>query len=469
MNKLDPHFSDFALHPLRRAGQPADEAISFLSKTEDNVWAASFGGGLFRVPLRAGKPAWSEVKHYVLSPNFRSPVTDFISAVLPDGQGNLWCITQGAGAFRFREKDAPPGGGVIARAEHFTKGGGALNTGDDYLMSGLVSKSGRIWLGCWDAGLNLYDAAQNRILKFTKTSDGKVDFHPFPVVALAETTENGQTYLWAGTRGGGLFQLLFDEKNETLHLVRRIHNEGDGGDRMEGNYVTSILPDESGNFWVTTERGLFVRRKGQASFAPYVLKNFAQPLRFEAVVPVSDGSVWASTEKGIGHFPADGPPILYENRNGLHERAFNSAACVQMASSEVLFGGNIGVTSFRPDLMRPDPNVPVPVITGLRLFSRPVLPGVQTQEGLVLEKSLSTLPQLVLSHRDNVVSFEFSGLHFSCPEQNAFAYKLEGFDPNWIYTDAAQRLAHYTNLPSGEYKFLVKVANSDGIWNPQAA
>ena len=473
VNKLNPHFADFALHPLRKSKQSADESISFLSKTADNIWGSSFGGGIFRVPLHDGKPSWAAARHYFLSPDFQSPVTDFISSILPDKGGNLWCLTQGAGVFRFREDAIPSGGGVIARAEQFTKGNGPLNTGDDYLMSGLVSRSGKVWIGCWDAGLNLYDPVLNRILKFNKTSDNKADFHPFPVVRLLETEENGQTFLWAGTRGGGLFQLFFDEKTESLHLLRHIHRDGVGSDRMDGNFIASILTDERQDFWVVTETGLFVRRKNRDEFEPFVPKNFPQAPHYEAIVPVGNERFWVSAQKGIGCFQTSQQrevlSVFYEGRNGLRERAFNSDAFLSLPSGELLFGGSVGVTSFQPELVLPDPHVPRPVITGLRLFNRVVLPGIRTEEGFLLEKSLATLPQLQLSHLDNVVSFEFSGLHYACPEQNEFAYKLEGFDPDWIYTDASQRLAHYTNLPSGDYKFLVKAANSDGVWNPEPA
>jgi signal transduction histidine kinase/ligand-binding sensor domain-containing protein/DNA-binding response OmpR family regulator len=472
VNKLNPRYADFQLHAMRRNGNTADEAVSFLSKSADNIWVSSFGGGIFRVPMRGDKALWQQAKHYALMPDAKSPVANFVSAVLPDNRGNLWCLTQGAGVFQVQEKDVPPGGGLIGRSRQYSKGAGMMQTGDDYIMSGLVRSDGKIWLGCWDAGLNLIDPDQQRILKFTKTSDGKVDFHLFPIVALAETVENGQTLLWVGTRGGGLFQVAYDASTGAATLVRHFHRQGEGADHLAGNFITSILLDEQSHFWVTTENGIFLKRQGKPTFEPVVLKNVPSALHFEAIVPVGDARFWVSTQKGLGFFSMQEPlptAIFYENRNGLRERFFNSSAMLFLPSGEVLLGGSIGITSFQPKQVQPDLNPPAPVITGLRLFNRPVLPGIPTDEGFVLEKSLSTLPQLVLSYRDNVVSFEFSGLHFSCPEQNVFAYKLEGFDPEWLYTDASQRLAHYTNLPPGEYRFLVKTANSDGVWNEQPA
>ena len=64
-----------------------------------------------------------------------------------------------------------------------------------------------------------------------------------------------------------------------------------------------------------------------------------------------------------------------------------------------------------------------------------------------------------------MVSFEFSALHFSEPLKNQYAYMLQGFDDDWIFTDAKNRRATYTNLPAGEYVLRIKASNGDGYWN----
>ncbi|MEI8355326.1 MAG: triple tyrosine motif-containing protein, partial [Deltaproteobacteria bacterium] len=46
---------------------------------------------------------------------------------------------------------------------------------------------------------------------------------------------------------------------------------------------------------------------------------------------------------------------------------------------------------------------------------------------------------------------------------------MDGFDENWISTDAKNRFATYTNLNSGDYLFQVKSANNSGVWNENAA
>lgn len=473
LNKLDPRFSNFDLFRLRRPAQLADESVSFLSRTAQNVWVSAFGGGIFRIPLLNGQPQWSAARHHTLSAPDQSPVTGFISAILPDKEGYIWVLTQGAGVFRFREKDAPAAGGAIPNTIIFDKGNTATSLSDNYIMSGVLRKDGQIWFGCWDAGINLYRPDNGgKMLRFTTTTDQQVDFHLLPVVALAETEENGVAYLWAGTRGGGLFQLAFDETNESLSLVRRWHREaGTARDQINGNFITSVQTDRDGNLWVTAENALLVKKKGQNEFQSTMPPDFPPALHYEAVVQDANGRYWISTGNGVGLFNGQSIPeaVFFTNRNGLRERSFNSGAAIQLENGTILFGGINGITHFQPEQIQLDTFLPVPVITGLRLFNKAVVPGQRTEEGFLLEKSLAALPKLVLTHRDNVVSFEFSGLHYSYAEHHRFAYKLEGFDPGWIYTDAAHRLAHYTNLPAGTYTFLVKTANADGFWNPEPA
>jgi signal transduction histidine kinase len=46
-----------------------------------------------------------------------------------------------------------------------------------------------------------------------------------------------------------------------------------------------------------------------------------------------------------------------------------------------------------------------------------------------------------------------------------FRYRLKGFD-DWVET-SEDRLANYTNVPSGKYTFQLQAANNEGIWNQQ--
>jgi hypothetical protein len=80
-----------------------------------------------------------------------------------------------------------------------------------------------------------------------------------------------------------------------------------------------------------------------------------------------------------------------------------------------------------------------------------------------LEKPYAYVEDIQLSYLDYFFSFEFSVLDFHSPSNNQYAYKLQGFDENWIET-GNNNIASFTNLDGGHYKLLVKATNSYGKW-----
>jgi signal transduction histidine kinase len=122
----------------------------------------------------------------------------------------------------------------------------------------------------------------------------------------------------------------------------------------------------------------------------------------------------------------------------------------------MFFGGTDGFIRFHPDSIKDNPYVPPVVITAFKKFDRPVVFDTAISEKKVLE----------LSYKDNAISFEFVALNFTDPENNQYAYKLEGFDEDWTYC-GTRRFAGYTNLDGGDYVFKVKGSNNDGVWNEE--
>ena len=76
--------------------------------------------------------------------------------------------------------------------------------------------------------------------------------------------------------------------------------------------------------------------------------------------------------------------------------------------------------------------------------------------------------RVTLSHRQNDLSFEYTGIHFSNPSKNKYKHKLEPYDRDWIRAET-NRTARYTNLDPGEYKFTVIGSNDNDLWNEKGA
>jgi len=102
-----------------------------------------------------------------------------------------------------------------------------------------------------------------------------------------------------------------------------------------------------------------------------------------------------------------------------------------------------------------------------KLFNESVSPMSRLQTSnreSPLTKPISLTDKIALTHKDDVISFEFAALHYALPKGNQYAYKMEGFDENWVYS-GNRRFATYTNLDPGDYNFRVKGSNKDDVWN----
>ena len=124
----------------------------------------------------------------------------------------------------------------------------------------------------------------------------------------------------------------------------------------------------------------------------------------------------------------------------------------------MLFGGVNGITSFTPETMEDNPYMPQPVLTSFMVFNRTMIPG----KG-VLDESIETTDGIVLKHDQNSFSIEFSVPNYLAGHHNTFRYMLEGFDKEWYETGTYS--VSYSNIPHGEYRFLIMAANNDGKWN----
>src|ERR1035438_2903025 len=66
------------------------------------------------------------------------------------------------------------------------------------------------------------------------------------------------------------------------------------------------------------------------------------------------------------------------------------------------------------------------------------------------------------------LEIHYTALNFRSPQRARFRYRMEGFDTDWVDADT-RRVAYYTNLPPGRYRFHIVAGNSDGVCNNEGA
>jgi signal transduction histidine kinase/ligand-binding sensor domain-containing protein/DNA-binding response OmpR family regulator len=440
-----------------------------LASGNKGLWTGSRGGGLAFLPITENSLAPGKVpgsgRYFHIVTRKQAELAGFISSILLDREGWLWLATDGAGLIRIREADVLAQDATLQNFQQFTK---EDPLSDDYVMSLLQTTSSDIWLGYWDKGLDRYDPVTGAFHHYLLTKNRTVNLQDFPVVHLIETVENGKSYLWLGTRGGGVYKLFFNQGENVLELVKHYHSNNNREGSLSNDFTNCFHHDASGRLWIGTESGINLLDKNTDAFFAYSEKDGLSNSIIQSILSDKKGNIWVSTQGGVSRLLFDGGQLTIHNFDtfdGLQDNFFNDDAAVLTASGELAFGGVNGLNVFRPEAIEIDSIPPKVVITDFLLFNKPVPIGKMEDGRTILSKNISETSHLSLSYEDNVISFEFTGLHFGEPKKIRYAYQLEGFDPGWVYADANQRTAHYTNLPYDDYIFKVKAANSDGVWS----
>ena len=154
---------------------------------------------------------------------------------------------------------------------------------------------------------------------------------------------------------------------------------------------------------------------------------------------------------------------MFNRQDGLVSEQFQPNSALKASDGKLYFGTVRGFNAFYPYQIKVNHVEPSVFITGLKLYNKTIEVGTD-----VLPKALSYIPQVDLSYRDEMFSLSFAALSYCSPENNQYAYMLEGFDKDWNYVGTRHE-ATYTNIPSGTYIFRVKATNNDGVWSSRDA
>ncbi len=446
VNKLDKArkaFIHYAHSPAYPWSLTHNTVHGICEDRSGGLWIAT-RDGLERFDRRSGR--FTHFRHDPRDPNSLNSNT--VRAVVEDHEGTIWVGTESAGLDRL-DLDAGSGDDKAkVRFRHYAHDpGNPLSIGSNNILSLFEDRSGKIWIGTADAGLDQF-SKDTGIFVHYRSDPG--DSNSLSCNWVNAVCEDSKGRLWVGTG--------FRETG-ALHLLDRItgkfirFNE----DQQPKGSVHSIYEDRGGTLWVGTTNDL---NRFDPSTGTFSHSNVSQHIGGNFITGIledASGCLWLTNSKGVSKFdPHTGKFRSYDKSDGVPINPTWGKACCMSRNGEMFFGGTNGFVRFHPDSIEDNSYVPPVVITAFKIFDNPVL-----LDTVISEKKL-----LQLSHRDNAISFEFVALNYTSPEKNQYAYKLEGFNEEWDYC-GTRRYASYTNLDEGSYVFRVKGSNNDGVWNEE--
>ncbi|MBL7766309.1 MAG: hypothetical protein JNJ58_09465 [Chitinophagaceae bacterium] len=357
-----------------------------------------------------------------------------------------------------------------------------LNTSNSALSGNTVlciqSLSDHRYLLGTESGINVFNTQTNRLSPVSAPTDT-------PFVTAYCMVKDGMGNIYIGTNSG-VYQ-YDDQPSPKLHFVG-----------LKGFYITTLFYSQSrklyayaknnkalydvsnhtvvmsadrqinhileyaGMFLLATNQGIVVCNR-DFSIRWIIEVSSGLPDNFiNAILQDSEQNLWFSCNKGIGRISLRTAHIQnFTPTDGLQSPEFNTGASFKAEDGTLYFGGINGLNYFQPKEVKFNQTIPNILLTGIKLFDKK-LPEYHFLSPISDTEKDS--PH-IFPYFQNTFTFSTTSLDLTQPEQNQYAFKLEGAETEW-YNNGHDPEIRYPYLKPGEYKFYVKASNADGFWSP---
>ncbi len=459
--------------------------VSFCEDGFSNLWIATLDG--IKQFTREQNPAFGSFRHDPM--DVSTPSHDVISSLWCSPQGEVWMGTaEGLDRMRWdarqkawrierfrdeRGKDNILGANKIQTVEGLNNGILLISTkreikffdsqtlrffeiadvndslaryGMKNVLSSAKDSKGNLYLGFAAGGLAVLSRDGGILKRVAMEGIGDTRHR-----SMAVDMEDA---LWISSDYGDVFRVSFSDTG--LISDRRIYSSAQFNEQT----ITTIYSDKDGSIWVGTMNGLYTYDLKNDSFKEFDHPYPRESFYVSGIIEDNENSIWITSLKGIYRIAGNNDVQYYEplRKSDIGKTAYKSGLAMDR-NGLIMLGGVSGLIYFNPADVSPDTYVPFVHLTGLSVLNRKVL-----ADGTHLTEEIDTAPEIRLIHKDIQFSISFSALYLADPSKIKYAFKLEGVDKEWMFTEPMRCSATYSNLRPGQYFFHVKSTNASGIW-----
>ena len=456
-------------------GLSGEHVISVTTDDSGNIWAGTDGDGLDIINLNSfqnlnkgngllndyiyamcedqnqqiwfggeeGELMLYKNNEYFTFSQFDDIIEKQINKIYEDSKGRIWVATEGQGVIKITDN----------RVEIFSKENGLIS---NQIYEIIEDRNGLLWFGSTKNGLCSFDGET-----FTHYNEANGLYHNH--IRTSSIDLNGNLYF--GTWGGGVI------KYDGTYFHHITENEG-----LHSSIIISSYNDSQGNIWLGSLANGACMYNG-SDFHYFTKKTGLSDNKIWSIIEdTTTKSIWIGTENGLNQMQnfnyksKDLNCMTYNWNDGIRCVDFLKSSAIIDQSGILWWGTGKGLTKLiRQDL--PSNNSQPRLRLRNISINNKYIDYLNPPDSLMSKISFTSVHKfenvpndLILSHNNNHLTFDYSGINWSKPQGISYSYMLDGLDPTWS-PPTYETHADFTNIPHGSYTFKVKSRISGGKWS----
>ncbi|WP_452224028.1 hybrid sensor histidine kinase/response regulator transcription factor [Lacinutrix chionoecetis] len=443
---------------------------------ENILWVATYGGGVDY--YNSNQLPVTNITHEINNEN--SIITNFTRAIAKDNNGNFWFGTKkGLSIWN-------PENNKWRHIENLSQD----TSENETIILAIIRDDDYMWVGTYNEGLfkinaetlqiKAYNIAEGfdiveKIYALHKDNEGNIwiggiekdltvlekddVIYKYPIQQIKSISENKNGELLISCRQG-VYKI--NHANKTFGLIEDLIP--DNGNLSYSSVNATEQLDDNNMLIATNGDGLLFYNSNTKKVKKLTIIDGMPSDIVQGLVKTDNNTIWASTTKGIAKIKLTNKDTIidvYDKKDGLASTEFNYGSYSKLDNNLLAFGGIDGVTMFNPETIEEQLYKPEIIFNSLKLSNKLIAPNETP-----LQKHINQTNYLELSHKENSLEIEFTGILHSAPSKVKYQWKLEGFDNQWSPL-TNQNFATYTNLSPGDYLFKVKAFNKNEAYATQ--
>ena len=386
--------------------------------------------------------------------------------IMEDKDGNLWFSTKGNGLVKAEPDMNSPHGLRFTRYKNDPKDSNSISNNDVYFT--YQDSQERIWVGLLGGGLNLI-AEENGEVVFKHKYNGLKQYPPYGLYMEVRTmTEDEDGRIWVGTMDGlmsfdGHFATPEQIQFETYRQVSERSNVAD-------NDIYVLYKDTDSQIWVSVFGGglnkliRYDKEKHEPIFKSHGIREGMNNDVVKSIVEDKNGNLWFTTEIGLSCFNKATEQFRnYDKYDGFLNVELEEGSTLRTLNGDLWLGTRQGILAFSPDKLETQHMDYDTRIVDFKVSNRDLR---SFQDCPILKESIIYTDAIQLKYNQSMFTIEFAALNFYNQNRVSYRYILEGYEKEWHY-NGKNRIASYTNVPPGDYHFMVKTRIKNQEWSDE--